>query len=117
MEERQSKYRRGGHAVGEQPEEQVFVTQETIAGKGIGCRQRHGDRKQGIDHHVDDRIDVTVIPGRIGEDDLVIRQGKFLGKKGETAEDLVGRLEGHGEQSVDRQHQKQDIERGYQPFI
>ncbi len=40
LKERQGKYRRRGHPVGEQPEEQMLVTKERIAAESIGGRQR-----------------------------------------------------------------------------
>jgi hypothetical protein len=43
LEERQREDRGRGHAVGQQPEEQVLVAHEAVAAEGIGRGQRHDD--------------------------------------------------------------------------
>ena len=72
LEERQREDRRRRHAVGQQPEEQVLVAEEAVAREGIGRRQRHGDRDHRVHHHIDDRVDVAHVPGRVGEDHRVV---------------------------------------------
>ena len=43
LKEWQDEDRWGRHAVGKQPEEEMFVPQEFIAREGIGCRQSDAD--------------------------------------------------------------------------
>ena len=61
--------------------------------------------------HIFERGDIAVVPGRIGENDLVVFEGEAVRPQGEATEDLVGRLERHVQQPVDRQQQKDDVDR------
>ena len=116
LEEGQREHRGRGHAVGQQPEEQVLVTEEAVAREGIGGRQCDADRDHRVDADVDQRVDVAVVPGRVGEDRLVVVQREFLREQAECPEDLVGGLERHVQQPVDRQHQEQDVDKRDEPF-
>jgi hypothetical protein len=93
LEERQCEHRRRCHAIGQQPEEQVFVTEKPVARKSIGGGQRYGDRNDGIDDNVDQRVDVAVVPCGIGEYLDVIIQRELLREKREATENLVGGFE------------------------
>ena len=44
LKKRQQKHRRRRHAIGQQPEEQLTITEEAIARKHIGCRHRNQNR-------------------------------------------------------------------------
>ncbi|MNL46030.1 hypothetical protein D3C87_1687140 [compost metagenome] len=110
LEERQQEHRRWRHAVGQQPEEQVLVTEEAVARERIGRRQRHAQGNHRVQAHVVQRVEVTGVPGRISEDHLVVVEGEILGKQRQAAEDFGVALEGHVQQPVDRHQQEQDVE-------
>ncbi|WP_375233141.1 multiheme c-type cytochrome [Pseudomonas syringae group genomosp. 7] len=109
MKKRQQEYCRWCHAIGQQPEEQMLVAEKTIAGKGIGCRQCHAQRYHGVEAHVVQRVEVAAVPALVGEDHLVVGQGKILRPQGQAAEDLGIGLERHVDQPVDRHQQKQQV--------
>ena len=88
----------------------MLVAQKTIAAKGIGRWQGDTDRDDHIDQYIDDRIDIAVVPRRIGENDAVISQRRIVWKKGEGREYFLIRLEAHIDEPIDRQHQKNDVE-------
>ena len=113
LEERQQKHRRRCHAVGQQPEEHMFVAKKAVAREGIGRRQRDADRDDRVDGHVDQAVDVARIPGLVGEDGLVVGPGEVLRPQAEGGQDLLVRLEAHVHHPVDRQdgeHQVGDQE-------
>src|SRR3546814_8097897 len=58
LEERQEEHRRWRHAVGQQPEEQVFVPQEPVARKRISRRQRHSKGDHRVQADVVQRVQV-----------------------------------------------------------
>mmetsp|Transcript_22313 Transcript_22313/g.35566 ORF Transcript_22313/g.35566 Transcript_22313/m.35566 type:complete len:286 (-) Transcript_22313:1486-2343(-) len=110
LKERQGEHRRRGHSIGQQPEEQRLVAKEPVAREGVGRRQRHTDRNDRVQRHVDDRVEIAPIPAWVGKDHPVILQRKGLRKQAEARQDLVRGPETHGHQPIDRQHQKQDVD-------
>ena len=88
----------------------MLVAEEPVARERIGRRQRHDHRDDGVERDVAERIDIGHVPGRIGEDGPVAGEGQLLRKEREAAEDLVGRLQRHADQPIDRQQQEDDVE-------
>ncbi|MNL48198.1 hypothetical protein D3C87_1710370 [compost metagenome] len=103
LEEWQRENGRRRHSVGQKPEEQVLVAQKPVAREGIGCRQRHEDGDNRVHHHIDDRVDIAVIPGRIGEDDGVVSKRRICRPERQLAQNLAIGLEAHVDEPVDRQ--------------
>ncbi|MNN35127.1 hypothetical protein D3C81_1489690 [compost metagenome] len=110
LEERQEKHCRWRHAVGQQPEEQVFVAKKAVAREGIGCRQGHAQGDHRVQAHVVQRVDVAAVPTGVGEDHPVVVEGEVLRPQGQAAEDLGVALERHVQQPVDRHQQEQDVQ-------
>ncbi len=52
LEKRQKEYRGRCHAIGQEPEEQLPVAEEAVAGEGVGGRYRDGEGDQRIDDDV-----------------------------------------------------------------
>ena len=94
------------HAVRQQPEEQVLVTEETVARERIGRRQRHRNRDDGVEHHIFQRVDVAGIPALVGEDALVVLQRRRMRPQRHRRDDLGIGLEAHVDEPVDRQQQE-----------
>ena len=90
LEEGQGEDRRRGHAVREQPEEELLVAEEPVARKGVGGGQGDGDWDHRVQRDIDDRVDITPVPGRIGEDDDVVVEGESLGEEAEPVLEGVG---------------------------
>jgi hypothetical protein len=89
----------------------MLVAKEVVAREGVGGGQRSRHRQQRVDDDVFDRRDVAVVPGRIGEDDPVVVEREVVRPQREAAEDLVGRLERHVQEPIERQQQEDDIDR------
>ncbi len=106
LEKGQGKNGRGRHAVGQQPEKQMFVADKGVAGKGIGGRQGKADRNDHVDRDIDHRIDIARVPGGIGKDNPVIGKGQILGPDTEDRQNLFVGLKTHIDQPVDRQKQE-----------
>ncbi len=95
----------------------MLVAQEAVAREGVCRRQRYRNRDYRVDDDVGNRVDVAVVPGRVGEDLDVVAEREVLWPQGEHAEDLVGGLERHVQQPIDRQHQEQDVEGRHEPLV
>ena len=103
----QDKNRRWRHAIGKQPEEEMLVSQEFIAREGIGGRQSDADGDNHVHHYIGKRIDVTVVPRRIGKNGDVV--GDLNRRRGKRGQDLLISLETHVQQPIQRQHQEDYI--------
>ncbi len=115
LEERQREHGGGGHAVGQQPEEQVLVAEELVARERVGRRQSHCDRYDRVHQHVEDRVEEHAPPFRIAEHLGVVVEREGLREQREAAGDLGVGLEAHADEPVDRRQQKQDVDRRNDP--
>ena len=106
LEERQGKHGRRRHPVGQQPEKQVIVAHEPVSAEGVGRRQRDAQTDGGVQHHIDQRIHIPHVPGRIGEDGDVVVKGQIAGKQRKLTQDLCVGLQAHVKQPVDWQQQE-----------
>jgi hypothetical protein len=93
----------------------MLIAQETVTREGISRRQRGRDRDDRIHQHIGYRIEVAVVPGRIGEYFLVVFKREIPRPQGKDVENFVRRLERHIHQPVNRQHQEQDVKGWHQP--
>jgi hypothetical protein len=106
VEERQRIDRGGRHAVRQQPEEQVLVAEEAVAREGVSRRQRHGDRDDGVENDIFQRVDIAGIPALVGEDALVVLQRRRVRPQRHRRHDLAVGLEAHVDEPVNRQQQE-----------
>jgi hypothetical protein len=111
IEERQRVDRRRRHPVRQQPEEQMLVAEEAVAGKGVGRRQRDRDRDHRVDDDIFQRVDVTGIPALVGEDQGIVGDGRPVRPQRHRRDDLLVGLEAHIDQPVDRQQQEDQKQR------
>jgi hypothetical protein len=92
----------------------MLVAEEAIARKRVGGRERNRNRKRCVDEHINKRIEITPVPGWVREYLRVIVEGKIPGPQGKLSKNLVGRLERHIQEPINRQHKEQDIDEGHQ---
>ena len=59
LKERQQEHGWRRHAVGQQPEKHMLVTQEAVATERVGSRQCHGNRDDAVNGHIDQAVDVA----------------------------------------------------------
>ena len=97
------------HTIGKQPKEEMLVPQKFITRESIGGRQRNTDGDNHVHHYVGKRIDVTVIPRRIGKNSDVVVQREVLWPQCKRGQDLLIGLKTHVQQPIQRQHQKDYI--------
>ena len=112
LEEWQGEHGGGRHAVGKQPEEQVFVAEEAVTREGIGGGQRDSDGDYRVEADIDQRVAEHGAPAFVGEHLHIVVEVKRLREEREARRDLEVGLEAHRDEPVDRRHQEEDVERG-----
>jgi hypothetical protein len=93
---------KNGHAIGQEPEEQMLVTEEAITGKRIRGGQRDAQRDHRVDRHVRHRVDVALVPVGICQDGEIVVEGDVRGQQLKAAEDVLVGLQRHADQPIDR---------------
>jgi RNase P protein component len=110
LKDRKQKDRRGSHAVGQQPEEQMLVAEEAVARERIRRRQRYHEADDRVDADVGEGIDIAPIPGRIGQYLHVVVDDGVVWKERHAGHDVVVVAQRHVEHPVDRQEQDEQID-------
>ncbi|VTR68894.1 hypothetical protein DESC_720272 [Desulfosarcina cetonica] len=99
-----------GHAVGQQPEKHLPVPEKFIAREGIRRRQGKGQGDDRVETDINHGVDVTRVPGRIGEDLDIILERQVLRIEGESTQDVRVAAQGHVQHPVDGYRDQHEIE-------
>ena len=110
LEKRQQKHRWRRHAVGQQPEKHMLVTQEAVARKRIRGRQGHGDRNNRVDGHINQAVDIARVPRHIGKDGGVVVPSGVHRKQAEAGQNFLVGAKAHIDHPINGQQSKHDVE-------